>query len=172
MREGFVHIYTGDGKGKTTAAVGLAVRAAGSGMRVLIGQFIKASDSSEMRLLRERCSEITIEQYGCGGFVTGKPSPEDVAAARRGRDRIRDAVSSGEFDVVVADEANDAVSARLLDVADLRLWIDSRRPQVELVITGRDAPEGIQALADVVTRMTKVKHPFDRGVQARRGIEF
>ena len=169
---GCFQIYTGDGKGKTTAAVGLAVRAVGAGMRVFIGQFIKATDSAEMKLLRERCPEMTIEQFGLGRFIKGAPSPEDLDVATSGLQRLVECVSSGEYDLVIADEANGALAAGLLSLQDLTALLDARLENVELVLTGRNAHPDLIARADLVTEMTKIKHAYDAGIPARKGIEY
>ncbi len=168
---GHVQVYTGDGKGKTTAAIGLAVRAAGHGWRVLIVQFIKGQPSGELDLLRRRCPEIAVEQYGGGRFIHGTPAPEDIEAARRGLDRLRGAVTAGVYNMVVADEANGAVACGLFPVAALLELIDARRPDVELVFTGRDAHPDLIARADLVTEMRMIKHYYAAGVAARPGIE-
>ena len=172
MKNGYVQVYSGDGKGKTTAAVGLAVRAVGAGLRVFIAQFIKAQCSGEMRVLRERCPEVVVEPFGSGRFVHGKPTPEDIAIAEKGLARLREVVSSGEFDVVIADEANGALRAGLFDVAALLELADLGRGSVELVFTGRNAHPALLERADLVTEMRLVKHYFDSGVSAREGIEL
>lgn len=172
MRTGCFQIYTGNGKGKTTASVGLSVRAVGAGMRVFIGQFIKGHDSAEMKLLRERCPEMTIEQFGFGRFVRGEPAAEDIAAAVKGIERLREVVSAGAVDLVIADEINGAVAAGLLEVEQLLALISIRPAHVELVFTGRSADARIVEQADLVTEMRKVKHCYDGGTPARDGIEF
>lgn len=171
-RRGCVQVYTGDGKGKTTAAAGLALRAAGTGQRVFIGQFIKGRDSAEMKILRQRCPEVTIEQFGHGRFIKGEPLPADREAAARGLRRLAAVVGGGHFDVVIADEATSAVRAGLLDAAALLHLLDRRPPHVELVFTGRDADPRLVERADLVTEMKKIKHGFDAGVPARAGIEY
>ncbi|MBL7077283.1 MAG: cob(I)yrinic acid a,c-diamide adenosyltransferase [Kiritimatiellae bacterium] len=169
---GCVQVYTGDGKGKTTAAAGLALRAVGAGKRVFIGQFIKAKDSHEMAVLRSRCPEATIEQFGEGRLIRGKPSPEDIAAARLGVERLLAVLASGDYDVVIADEANGALGAGLITVETLLSFVEARPNSVELVITGRNAPPELIDHADLVTEMQKVKHCFDAGIPAREGIEY
>lgn len=171
IMKGYVQVYTGDGKGKTTAALGLSLRAAGAGLRVYICQFMKSGDFSEIKALKNFSDLITIEQFGTGRFVKGKPSSEEIEAGRRGLARLKEAVDSGGFDVVVAEEANVAVACGLFPVAMLCDIIDHKPEQVELVITGRDAPPEIIARADLVTEMKAVKHYFDKGVAARVGIE-
>ncbi len=169
--QGFVQVYTGDGKGKTTAALGLAIRAAGAGMRVYIGQLVKNAEYSELVILRRLADCITVEQFGRGCFLLTEPTPEDVAAAKHGLAAISLAMQSGRYDLVVADEANVAVALHLLDEADLLALIDRRPAGVELVLTGRGAPPGVIARADLVTEMRSHKHYYDQGIQARQGIE-
>jgi cob(I)alamin adenosyltransferase len=172
MRQGCVQVYTGEGKGKTTAATGLAVRAVGAGLRVFIGQFIKGSDSAEMTLLRARCPEMTIEQFGLGRFIKGGPAPEDLRVAHAGVVRLQEVLASGTYDVVIADEANGAVGAGVITEQELLSLIEQRPDPVELVITGRDALPSVIDRADLVSEMKKVKHCYDSGVPAREGMEF
>ncbi len=169
--QGFVQVYTGDGKGKTTAALGLALRAAGAGLRVYFGQFIKNADYSEIKALARFADCITVHQFGRGCFLLTEPAPEDRAAARRGLDGVRRALVSGDYDLVIADEANVAVALGLIEPEDLVALIDQRPEQVELVLTGRSAPDAVLARADLVTEMRCVRHYYDRGVLARKGIE-
>lgn len=169
--KGYLQVYTGDGKCKTTAALGLALRAVGAGLRVYLGQFIKGREYSEIRILRERFPEIKVEQYGRGRFIRGAPDPEDVTAAQTGLITLEHALKSGLYDVVIADEANTAVRAGLFSEDDLLALIDSRPDTVELILTGRGAGSRIQARADLVTEMQCVKHYYNAGVKARPGIE-
>jgi len=169
---GCLQVYTGNGKGKTTAAAGLALRAAGAGLRVFIGQFIKDRDSSEMVLLRERCPEVTVEQFGAGGFIMDEPADSDISAAETGIMRLKSALTGGEYDIVIADEANGAVSCGVISLADLLSLSELRPESVELVITGRDAHPQLIERADLVTEMKNVKHCFDAGITARKGIEY
>ena len=169
--QGFVQVYTGDGKGKTTAALGLALRAAGAGLRVYFGQFIKNADYSEIKALARFADCITVRQFGRGCFLLTEPAPEDRAAARRALDAIGLALVSGDYDLVIADEANVAVALGLIEPDDLVSLIDLRPEQVELVLTGRGAPDAVLARADLVTEMRCVRHYYDRGVLARQGIE-
>ncbi len=169
--KGYVQVYTGTGKCKTTAALGLVVRAVGAGLRVYLGQFIKGGEYSEIRLLRARFPEVTIEQYGDGDFVRGQPSPSAIVAARHGLDALNTAMHSGLYDVVIADEATVAVKAGLITEEDLLSLMDRKPGAVELVLTGRDASTALQARADLVTEMRCIKHYYDAGVQGRKGIE-
>jgi cob(I)alamin adenosyltransferase len=169
--KGKVHVYTGDGKGKTTAALGLSIRAAGAGLRVFMAQFIKADEYSEIKALKRFSDLITVEQFGLGGFIGGNPSAGDIEAAQKGVARVKDIISSGRYDVVVLDEANVAVKYKLFSEQDLLDIIDAKSKNLELVITGRGAPAKIIEKADLVTEMKAVKHYFRNGVEARFGIE-
>jgi len=170
--KGYVHIYTGDGKGKTSAAIGLVVRAAAAGLRVYVCQFAKSQDSGEIVLLRQRFPEVVVDRFGSGGFIKGVPSAAQRAVTAVGLRKLGAALQSGSYDVVVADELCTAVSLGLCDLATVADLVRSRLPAVELALTGRDCHRSLVAMADVVTRMTKVRHYFDRGVKGRKGIEW
>ncbi len=169
--KGYVQVYTGDGKGKTTAALGLALRAVGAGLKVYLAQFIKRGAYSEINALKRFSDSVTVEQFGCGRFAKGKPSAEDISAARKGLARIKEIISSGQYAVVILDEANVAVSCGLLGVQDLLDIIDLKPEDMELVITGRDAAPQILEKADLVSEVNAIKHYFQNGVTARIGIE-
>jgi cob(I)alamin adenosyltransferase len=169
--QGYVQVYTGDGKGKTTAALGLAIRAAGAGLKVFIGQFIKSMEYSEIKALRRFEGQITIRQFGRGCFIRGNPCQADIDVAGDALDAIRAALKSGKYDVVIADEANVAHQCKIVSEADLVSLIDERPAAVELVLTGRGAPPAVIERADLVTEMRPVKHYYERGVPARPGIE-
>jgi cob(I)alamin adenosyltransferase len=169
--KGYIQVYTGDGKGKTTAALGLAIRAAGAGLKVFIAQFIKMGEYSEIKALRRFEDLITVEQFGRGRFIQVKPSPEDIKAAQKGLEKIIAILSSGKHNIVIMEEGNVAVKIGLLSVQDI-LKIMAAKPQdVELVITGRGADSRIIEKADLVTEMKEIKHYFQKGVAARVGIE-
>ncbi len=168
--KGYVQVYTGDGKGKTTAAIGLAVRAAGAGLKVYIAQFLKKGDYSEIKAL-SRFENITIEQYGAGQFVMGRPSEKEMAAAGEGFTRLCEILKENRHDLVIAEEANVAVLCGILSEKDLLDIIDVKPDNVELVFTGRGAPPTLIDKADLVTEMKEVKHYFRKGVAARVGIE-
>lgn len=168
---GYLHIYTGDGKGKTTAALGLALRAAGAGLKVLIIQFVKGMSYCELESLKRFSDLITVRQCGRNCFINREPEPEDIECARRGLEKAREALASGEYRLVILDEANIAVHFGLFAPGDLLEAVGSRRPEVEVVVTGRRAAPELLEAADLVTEMKEVKHYFSRGVPARRGIE-
>jgi len=169
--KGYVHVYTGEGKGKTTATLGLIIRAAGAGMKVFLAQFLKKGDYSELNALQRFDDLITVEQYGVGRFIKGKPLPEDIEGARRGLEKVKAVLASGKYDMVVLDEANVALHFKLFSLEDLLALIDSRPEATELVITGRNAAPELIARADLVTEMREIKHYYDAGVTARVGIE-
>ena len=169
--KGYVHIYTGNGKGKTTASLGLSVRAAGAGMKVFIGQFMKMGDYSEIKALERFADLITIKQYGIKGFVKGKPSPEDIEASKKGLEKIKEIIASGIYDLVIIEEGNVAVMCGLFDAQELIDIIDAKPDHVELVITGRGADPRVIEKADLVTEMKEIKHYYHKGVKARVGIE-
>ena len=171
MRRGYIQVYTGKGKGKTTAALGLAVRAAGAGLTVFIAQFIKNMKSSEHVLLDELRDRITVRQYGRGFIMGKKPKPADIKAAQEGYEEVKKILLSEQYDVVVLDEVNVAVHYGLIPVQDLLDLMSEKPKSVELVITGRYADEKVVAAADVVTEMREIKHYWEQGVTARRGIE-
>lgn len=170
---GCVQVYTGNGKGKTTAALGLAFRAAGRGLRTYFAQFLKAQPTGEIEAARKLAPLITIEQFGREGFITVKDGPddEDISRAEAGLARAHEALLSGDYRVVVLDEINTAVHFRILAEKDVLALIDRRPAEVELVLTGRYAPASFIERADLVTDMTEVKHYFAKGVKAREGIE-
>ncbi len=169
--KGYIQVYTGNGKGKTTAALGLAIRAAGAGLKVFIAQFIKMGEYSEIKALNRFKELITVEQFGTGRFIKGKPSVSDMEAARKGVEKIKGAFTSGQYNVVIMEEANVAAKLGLLSVEDILRIMDDKPKDVELVITGRGADSRIIEKADLVTEMKEVKHYFQKGVKARIGIE-
>jgi cob(I)alamin adenosyltransferase len=171
MKNGFIHVYTGNGKGKTTAALGLAMRAAGAGLRVFFAQFVKGQDYSELHSFARMADRITLRQYGAVEFVLGCGTDDDARLAARGLVETRQAIASHEYDVVVMDEVNMAVFLGLIPLEDLMAILNGKPEQVELVITGRYAAPQVLAKADLVTEMREVKHYYHSGIIARPGIE-
>jgi cob(I)alamin adenosyltransferase len=171
LGKGYVQVYTGAGKGKTTAAFGLALRAAGHGLRTYIGQFMKGQMYGELQALRDH-SLIEIEQYGDARCVRrDEVTPEHVAQARRGLERASEQMCSGRFDIVVLDEVNVTVWFGMLTSDEVLVFLEQRPAEVEVILTGRNASEEILARADLVTEMREVKHYFEQGILARDGIE-
>jgi cob(I)alamin adenosyltransferase len=171
-RRGYVQVYTGDGKGKTTAALGLTMRALGRGLRVLVVQFMKA-DPEWGEIVTAKRLGIEVVQAGGDHWVRkGQVTPEDLQVAARGFASARDLVLSGAYDVIVLDELVTALSFELVPLADVLALMAAKPAYSELVMTGRGAPEDLVAAADLVTEMRSVKHYFDAGVAAREGIEL
>jgi len=169
--EGYFQVYTGEGKGKTTAALGLALRASGRGLPVYIGQFMKGQDYGELHAL-PLLKSITHEQYGDPGWVyKGKITTAQIASAREGLEKARQALFSGAYRIVILDEINMAVWFELISLEDALDLIDKRPPHVELIFTGRRADPAFIDKADLVTEMREVKHYYSKGVPARQGIE-
>lgn len=171
LERGYIQVYTGNGKGKSTAAFGLSLRAAGAGLRVFICQFLKQGEYSEIKALGRFGDLIVIEQYGAPGFIVRGVRPEDREWAFRGMERVREVFRSGQYDIVVLEEFNPLISLGVVSLEEGLSLISLKPPSVELVITGRDAPKEIIASADLVTEMREVKHYYEMGVPARTGIE-
>ena len=170
--KGYVHVYTGNGKGKTTAAFGLAVRALMAGKKVFIAQFVKSMKYSETRL-QDHLEGLRVEQFGQGCFIhKNDPVQVDFDMAQEGLSECKRILMSDEYDVVILDEITIAFSYKLLDVNDVVQAIKDRRPQIEVIVTGRNAPKELIDLGDLVTEMKEIKHYYaSQGVEARVGIE-
>lgn len=191
--KGYVQVYTGNGKGKTTAAIGLALRALGAGKKVLFLQFMKTATYSEHKILPNLSPNLTLKTLGKPFFVVkegsmpeaelakwrkqavifppGQPPQEYVDLMREGLALAREAVSSGEYQVVILDELVVALHFGLVDWQEVKSLIEAKALDVELVLTGRGATEELIALADLVTEMREIKHYYTQGVIARQGIE-
>ncbi len=170
--KGYIQIYTGNGKGKTTAALGLALRAAGAGMKIYFAQFIKGKPYSELSILKNRIPEITIKQYGLGCFIVDKPTEDDINAAIKGLNEIANIILSEKYDMIVLDEITIALYYKLFSADRLIKVLQSKSDKTEIVITGRYAPDELIKIADLVTEMKEIKHYYKDGVEARKGIEF
>lgn len=168
---GYVHIYTGNGKGKTTAAFGLALRAICAGKKVYIGQFIKGMKYSELDAVKY-LPNLVIEQYGRNCFIKNQPTQQDIDLAQSGLKKITEVIMSGKYDIVILDEINVAIYYKLVETSQVIDIIKNRPVNVEIVLTGRYAPQEIIDIADLVTNMQEVKHYYQKGVMARQGIEF
>ncbi|MBN2189511.1 MAG: cob(I)yrinic acid a,c-diamide adenosyltransferase [Chitinispirillaceae bacterium] len=172
LKKGYVHLYTGNGKGKTTAALGLALRAAGAGLRVYIAQFAKGTATGELKALKKLSGQITVRQFGRSSFIKGKPSRLDIEYAARGIAAVKKAFAEGRYDMIVLDELCGACRFGLVSTKEVVAMLKSRSEGTEAVITGRNAPVELVKAADIVTEMKEVKHYFMKGVFARRGIEY
>lgn len=176
MRRGLVQVYTGDGKGKTTAAAGLAIRAAGRGLNVVFMQFLKNGNSGEIILIEKRFPEISVMGFNSQQkFIWDMNESERELLEKetcRGLAEAEEISENGNCDILILDEIFGTLKTGFISTDDILNLIRNRSERVELVLTGRDAPEEIIKVSDLVTEMRKVKHPFDDGVKARSGIEL
>lgn len=167
-----LQVYTGNGKGKTCAALGMALRAAGAGFKVFIAQFMKKGSFSEVKALSRFKDFIELKQFGTGKFIVNAPGKKEVALAQKGLEEAKNAMLSGKYRVIILDEANCAVEKGLLTIQNLLDFIALKPANVELIITGRNVDKNIIAIADLVTEMKEIKHYSKNGVKARKGFEF
>ncbi|MCG8567851.1 MAG: cob(I)yrinic acid a,c-diamide adenosyltransferase [Desulfobacterales bacterium] len=168
---GVIRIFTGNGKGKTTSALGLVVLAMGEGSKVFIGQFLKSGNYSEFTALDKFKDQLTVEHYGAGRFVKGKPSEEDHLAGKIGYGKIHEAIVKGEYDLVVIDEGNMAVEYGIISEHQLLSLFELKPGHVDLIVTGRGAAQSVMDKADEVIELKEIKHYYSKGVKARVGIE-
>lgn len=170
--KGFIQVYTGNGKGKTTAAFGLALRASGAGKSVFIAQFVKGKPYSEIKALRNAFPSINIKQYGLGCFIIDSPTGDDLKAARKGLEEVSGLIGSGKYDLIILDEASIAVHYGLFSADELIEVLRKKKEETEIIVTGRYAPPELIEMADLVTEMKEIKHYYTKGIKARKGIEF
>ena len=172
LKKGLIHVYTGNGKGKTTAAIGLGIRATGAGLKVYMIQFMKGRRYSEIDALKQ-IPNFTVTQFGRDEFVSKeKPEQIDIDLARKGFDHAKNILTTGEYDVVILDEINVALDYHLIPLADVLGLMKEKPEKVELVFTGRYAPVELIQQADVVSEIVEIKHPYQKGVQCRKGIDW
>ena len=173
LGKGYVQVYTGDGKGKTTAALGIAMRAAGHGMKVEIFQFMKGNiEYGELESARTLSLHVTIHQVGRETFVKrNNTDPEDVRLARQGWEAAKEVILGRKADIVILDEINCAMDFGLIPIAEVLEILQEKPRDMELILTGRNAPVDIVKVADLVTEMLQIKHYYVEGVGAREGIE-
>jgi cob(I)alamin adenosyltransferase len=169
---GLVQIYTGNGKGKTTAALGLALRASGRGLNVLFLQFLKPAAGYGEHTACSKIDNITVISMGLDHFVGKKPKQPDIDAAHEALRKSEELIATGEYDLAVLDEAMNAVRLGLITSQELIESLDKRPKHVEIVLTGRGLTPELEAYADLITEMKLIKHPMDKGIDARKGIEF
>jgi cob(I)alamin adenosyltransferase len=172
LEKGLVQVYTGNGKGKTSASFGLALRAVGRGLRVYVIQFIKGGfDYGELYVV-DKLPGLTLEAFGRGKFVSEKkPDKVDIDLARQALVKAQE-IMKGDVDVLILDEINVAVNLKLIDIEEVLELIKKKPEHMELVLTGRKAPVEIVQAADLVTEMIEIKHPYNSGFKARKGIEY
>jgi len=174
MKKGKIHVYTGDGKGKTTAALGLALRAVGAGKKVAIIQFMKKPNYSEHKAIKKYKLPIEIESFGIGYYkILGDKHTQEQhqKASQKALKRAEEIIKKNKYDLIILDEINIAIGFGLIDLDDV-ITILNTRQKAEIVLTGRRAHPKLKNIADLVTEMKKSKHYFDKGIKAREGIEF
>jgi cob(I)alamin adenosyltransferase len=172
LKKGYIHVYTGPGKGKTTSAIGLGVRAAGAGLKVHMLQFMKGRRYSELDSI-ENINNFTFSQHGRDEFVNKKnPEKIDIDLAAEGFKKAKELIESNEYDMIILDEINVALDYNLIDLLDVLNMIENKPDKLELVLTGRYANPEIVKYADYVTEMLEIKHPYQKGVEARKGVDF
>lgn len=169
--KGYIQLYTGNGKGKTTAALGLALRAAGNGMRIFIAQFVKGMHYAELESIK-RIPEIELKQYGLDCFIEHKPTQNDIEAARKGLAEMAEIIVQNKYNLVILDEVCIALYYHLFETEELISILKTKPCNMEIVLTGRYAPLELIEIADLVTEMTEIKHYYHNGIEARKGIEF
>ena len=169
--KGYIQIYTGNGKGKTTAAFGLALRAVGAGKKVFFAQFAKGQIYAEVKAIRQFIPSVEIRQYGLASFIHNTPTQADIETARTGFREVADIIISGKYDIVVLDEANIAIYYGLFTAGELIEVLRQKPDETEIILTGRYAAPELIEIADLVTEMQEIKHYYTKGVHARPGIE-
>ncbi len=166
-----IQVYTGNGKGKTTAALGLALRAAGANLKVFIAQFVKGRSYAELKALR-KFKNIRIEQFGRVCFIKGVPRKSDLKLAREGFEKIKNIVKERSCDVLILDEINIALHLKILPTKEFTIWLKTTPKNLELVLTGRYAPPQVLKIADLISEIKDKRHYYRKGLKARSGIEF
>lgn len=166
-----IQIYTGHGKGKTTAAIGAAIRASGAGMNVFIAQFVKGMHYSELEVLKNIPS-ITLEQFGRDCFIEKEPTQADIDAAQMGWKKVKVLFQEEKYQMLILDELCIALYYKLIDINEVIEQLKNADEKKEIIITGRNAPDALVELADLVTKMREIKHYYNNGTQARKGIEY
>ena len=170
LEKGYIQVYTGNGKGKTTAALGITLRTICAGNKVFFGQFMKGQDYSELKAC-ELLDGLTMEQFGGACFINGQPSEKDMTDAHKGLERMKAVLASGKYDVVVFDEINTTLFFKLVPGEEGLAILDLKPEKTEVILTGRYAPQEIIDRADLVTEMKEIKHYYNAGVDSRVGIE-
>ena len=170
LEKGYIQVYTGNGKGKTTAALGITLRTICAGNKVFFGQFMKGQDYSEKKAV-QFLPGLTMEQFGGSCFVNGTPTDKDISDAKAGLQKMKEVLSSGEYDLVVFDEINTSLFFHLVPLEDVMAVLDLKPEKTEVILTGRYAPQELMDRADLVTEMREIKHYYNAGVDARAGIE-
>lgn len=171
-KQGLIHVYTGNGKGKTTAALGLALRAAGHGMRVCVIMFLKGRYRYGEKNSARRVPGLEITAYGRKELIRGKPTQKDIEEAQEALQHAKQATKSKKYDLVILDELTHAINLGLVTLDEVIKLVNDKPRGLELVITGRDSPSELEQVADYVSEIVEKKHPYRRGVRSRKGIEY
>ncbi|MEA4988087.1 MAG: cob(I)yrinic acid a,c-diamide adenosyltransferase [Anaerovorax sp.] len=171
IEKGYIQLYTGNGKGKTTAALGISLRSLCAGNKVFFGQFMKGKPYSELKAM-DYFKNFKMEQFGNACFVGKEPAECDFEDAKKGLTRMKEVLTSGEYDMVVFDEINTALFFHLVKVEDILKILDLKPENTEVILTGRYAPQELIERADLVTEMREIKHYYNTGIEARVGIEY
>lgn len=169
--KGYIQLYTGNGKGKTTAALGLALRAAGAGKKIFVAQFVKGMHYAELDIIK-RLPEIELRQYGLDCFIVNEPTEKDIEAAKKGLAEISEIIALNKFDLMILDEICIALHYHLFTIEEILNLLKTKPVEMEIVMTGRYAPPELYEVADLVTEMKEIKHYYNNGISARKGIEF
>jgi len=169
--KGYIQVYTGEGKGKTTAAIGLTIRALGAGLKVAFFQFFKPGTSSEVEILKRFFPQLLYKAFGKEEFIKGKIDPEIRELTLKGWEEVKELAKSGTYNIIVLDEITYALNWGIIDLEEFLEVIKNKPDNLEIIITGRQAPQEIIEVADLVTEMRKVKHYYEKGVKSRKGIE-
>ncbi len=174
LEKGLVQVYTGEGKGKSTASFGLALRAFGQGFRVYIIQFLKtAVNCGEVKAFRKLYPEVIIKSFGRKGFINkGAVTPEDLELARKAMEEAARVLADGDADLLILDEICNALYYNLITTEEVVDLVRKKPKHVELILTGRNCPSELIEIADLVTEMKEIKHPYRKGIGSRRGIEY
>lgn len=173
LEQGYIQVYTGNGKGKTTAAIGQAIRAIGNELRVYFVQFMKDYTYGEVGLLQNLSPNLILKRYGTDDFVFKKtpPTPALIQEVQSGLAETEAAMLSGNYDLIILDEILVSIYFKLFTTDEVIRFLNKKPKNVEIILTGRYCPKPIEALADLVTKMNEVKHYYQKGVSARKGIE-
>ncbi|WP_455368380.1 cob(I)yrinic acid a,c-diamide adenosyltransferase [[Eubacterium] cellulosolvens] len=171
-KAGLIHVYTGNGKGKTTAALGLALRAAGHNMRICVIMFLKGKSKYGEKNTANQINNIEIYAYGEDDLIIGKPTRKDFEEAEEAFNHARRVITGKKYDIVILDELTHAINLGLIQLNDVMELIEKKPLELELIITGRNAPLELLNVADYITELNEKKHPYRKGIKARKGIEY
>ncbi len=169
--KGFIQVYTGDGKGKTTSAIGLTIRALGAGFKVAFFQFFKPDTSSEVKILKSFSPQLYYRSFGKAKFIKGNFDPEIEKLTLEGWEEVKKLVKSANYNIIVLDEIVYALNWGIISLEEFLEVIKNKPENLEIILTGRHAPKKVIEIADLVTEMRKVKHYYEKGVKSRKGIE-